>query len=90
MIKIEIGKAIERVEKYPFEVELDKKYRGLIEKRITIKAGNEYEIATIEYCDKDTSEWFSMEVDNNYIWVSETIENYARKLGIGEPKKDEN
>jgi hypothetical protein len=90
MIKIEIGKAIERIEKYPFEVELDKKYRGIIEKRITIKSGNEYEIDKIEYCDRDTNEWFQMEMDNNYVWVAETIENYARKLGIGEPKKDEN
>jgi hypothetical protein len=90
MIKIEIGKAIERIEKYPFEVELDKKYRGIIEKRITIKAGNEYEVGKLEYCDKDTNEWFAMDVDSNYNWVAETIENYSNKLGIGEPRKEEN
>jgi len=70
MIKIEIGHAIERVEKFPFEVELDKQYRGIIEKMIRVNATTEYEVEKLEYRDKDTGEWFAMDVDNNYIWVS--------------------
>jgi hypothetical protein len=75
------GKQTRRKDYIPFEVELDKCYRGEIERTYDGRK-YVYEIDWLEYQD-DLGEWNRPDVNSAYpFWIDDTLIKYAEKYGI--------
>jgi hypothetical protein len=75
------GKQTRRKDYIPFEVELDKCYRGEIERTYDGKK-HTYEIDWLEYQD-DIGDWYKPDVNSAYpFWIDDTLIKYAEKYGI--------
>ena len=83
------GKQTRRKDYIPFEVELNKCYRGEIERTYDGKK-NTYEIDWLEYQD-EMGEWHKPDMNAAYpFWIDDTLINYAEKYGIDTEAKQTN
>jgi hypothetical protein len=86
MIQLKLGNKLKQVDTFPFEIELDLKYRGEIERTMSENAKNEYDVCNLEYLD-DMGDWQKVE-DKNYT-AENTIIRYCERFGIADDKNIE-